>query len=230
VKYSLLLLKSLHKSPDTITHPDNHIKMRFYQQVVPGSVFLHIILCSNFGLFASAFGWNSYRSLALDTKRKSASLHLHKGNAKEESYPSVPLKSTSSRRSFIDNALGSISVVAITSFSKISPAIAEEETGKTLRSNLYLILRVKEATFQETRLISSGKFKDVQRANVKLAVKFMVSNYRLADNFVAASSYLEGNRRIEAGNIGQSAVESLYTILEYFDSSDVQNIKVRNAK
>ena len=68
----------------------------------------------------------------------------------------------------------------------------------------------------------------MQRANVKLAVKFMVENYRLADTFIAASTYLDGtDKRIEAGQVGQSAVQNLYTILEYFDSSDVQNIKVR---
>mmetsp|Transcript_6471 Transcript_6471/g.9423 ORF Transcript_6471/g.9423 Transcript_6471/m.9423 type:complete len:278 (+) Transcript_6471:52-885(+) len=97
-----------------------------------------------------------------------------------------------------------------------------------LKESLYLILRAKEATQQEARLINSGKFKDVQRANVKLAVKFIVENYRLSDNFIAASAYLEGNKRIQAGEIGQGAVQSLYTILEYFDSSDVQNIRVDN--
>jgi len=67
----------------------------------------------------------------------------------------------------------------------------------------------------------------VQRANVKLAVKFMVINYRLSDSVIAASSYLSGNARVQASGAGQNAVQSLYTILEYFDSSDVENIKVR---
>ena len=77
-------------------------------------------------------------------------------------------------------------------------------------------------------MIKSGKFKDVQRANVKLAVRFMIENYRLNDAFVGASSYVEGgnNRRVEAGQIGQATVQNLYTILEYFDASDVENIKV----
>jgi hypothetical protein len=88
---------------------------------------------------------------------------------------------------------------------------------------------VREATQQETRLIRTGKFRDVQRANVKLAVRFMVENYRLADALVQSAAYLEGGpaRRVEAGQVGQGAVQSLVTILEYFDSSDVQNIKVR---
>lgn len=66
----------------------------------------------------------------------------------------------------------------------------------------------------------------MQRANVKLAVKFMVINYRLSDSIIAASSYLSGNARMQASGAGQNAVQSLYTILEYFDSSDVENIKV----
>jgi hypothetical protein len=106
-----------------------------------------------------------------------------------------------------------------------SPAWAAQRPP--LDDLLYRILRVREATQQETRLIKSGKFKDVQRANVKLAVKFMIQNYRLNDAFVGASAYLESNnRRVEAGQVGQQAVQNLYTILEYFDSADVQNIKV----
>lgn len=66
----------------------------------------------------------------------------------------------------------------------------------------------------------------MQRANVKLAVKFMINNYKLSDSVVAASSYLSGNARVSASGVGGSAVQSLYTILEYFDSSDVENIKV----
>ena len=75
-------------------------------------------------------------------------------------------------------------------------------------------------------MISSGKFKDVQRANVKLAIKFMINNYKLSDSIIAASSYLKGNERVQASGVGQSAVQSLYTIVEYFDASEVENIKV----
>jgi len=69
----------------------------------------------------------------------------------------------------------------------------------------------------------------VQRANVKLAVSFIVNNYRLSDNLIAASSYLEGGKQIKASGLGQAAVQNLVTILEYFDSSDVQNLKVGNS-
>jgi len=90
----------------------------------------------------------------------------------------------------------------------------------------YKIIRVQEATQQERRLIKSGKFKDMQRANVKLAVKFMVQNYRLSDSVVGASAFLSGGNSMRAIDTGQSAVQNLQTILEYFDSSDVENIKV----
>lgn len=127
----------------------------------------------------------------------------------------------------------STAITTTTATGGIQPAFAAEEpqggnggAQKTVQTPLYYILRVREATEQETRLIKSGKFKDVQRANVKLAVKFMVDNYRLNDNFIAASAFLTGDRRIKAGDIGQSVVQNLYTILEYFDASDVENIKV----
>jgi len=95
-----------------------------------------------------------------------------------------------------------------------------------LSSYLYSILRAREATEQESRLIRTGKFKDVQRANVKLAIKFIINNYKLSDSIISASSYLTGNDRVKASGVGQSAVQSLFTIVEYFDSSDVENIKV----
>lgn len=100
---------------------------------------------------------------------------------------------------------------------------------KSLAECLYSIMRVREAMFQESRLIKTGKFKDVQRANVKLAVKFILNNYRLSDTIINASAFIESNeRRVTAGQLGQSTVQDLQTILEYFDSSDVQNIKVDN--
>jgi len=129
----------------------------------------------------------------------------------------------SSRRSILQSTLFTALVPC---FLNVSPASAA--TREPLSDVLYRILRVKEAAQQETRLIKSGKFKDVQRANVKLAVRFMIDNYRLNDAFVTASAYLEGDssRRIEASQVGQTAVQNLYTILEYFDTSDVQNLKV----
>lgn len=125
-----------------------------------------------------------------------------------------------SRRSLISSVLAAGLVIAAS-----EPARAE---SLDLEGYLYRIVRVREATVQERRLIKTGKFKDVQRANVKLAVKFMVQNYRLADCVVASAAFLQGNeRQVRAIETGQTAVQNLQTILEYFDSSDVQNIKVR---
>eukprot|EP00536_Pseudo-nitzschia_multiseries_P011810 jgi/Psemu1/260144/estExt_Genewise1Plus.C_4220014 len=109
------------------------------------------------------------------------------------------------------------------------PAFAASET---LDSYLYKIIRVREATQQERRLITTGKFKDTQRANVKLAVKFMVQNYRLSDSVVGAATFLGGgnSNQMRAIDAGQAAVQNLQTILEYFDSSDVENIRVGKNK
>jgi len=58
------------------------------------------------------------------------------------------------------------------------------------------------------------------------AVKFMVQNYRLSDSIVGASSFLGGSSSMRAIDAGQMAVANLQTILEYFDTSDIENIKV----
>ena len=47
---------------------------------------------------------------------------------------------------------------------------------RALAPELVQILRVKESTFQETRLISSGKYKDLQRLNIKRAIGMMLDN------------------------------------------------------
>ncbi|KAL3944568.1 MAG: hypothetical protein SGBAC_001334 [Bacillariaceae sp.] len=125
------------------------------------------------------------------------------------------------RRCFIGAVLAS-TTAALTAGGL--PSVAAE--SETLESLLYRVLRVREATQQERRLIKSGKFKDIQRANVKLAVKFMIQNYSLGDAVVGASAYLKGGNQMNAISVGQTAVQNLQTILEYFDTSDVENIKV----
>lgn len=151
--------------------------------------------------------------------------------------PMLLSAATATRRSFlIDNAVGAASIIILTTTPLVVRADDDDNTQsasqsssskiKPLPTYIYNVLRVREATEQETRLISTGKFKDVQRANVKLAVKFMINNYKLSDSIIAASSYLTGNSRVQASGVGQSAVQNLYTIIEYFDSSDVENIKV----
>lgn len=136
-----------------------------------------------------------------------------------------------SRRSVFQKAITATASMAAVLAQTPAPAFAADKNANNndqLDSYLYKIIRVREATQQERRLIKSGKFKDMQRANVKLAVKFMVSNYRLADCVVGASAYLKGGNaaQMRAIDVGQTAVQNLQTILEYFDTSDVENIKV----
>ena len=45
---------------------------------------------------------------------------------------------------------------------------------RTHTHSLYLIRRVQEATVQEERLLKSGKYKNLQRSNVKLAATMML--------------------------------------------------------
>ncbi|KAK1747435.1 hypothetical protein QTG54_001398 [Skeletonema marinoi] len=136
-----------------------------------------------------------------------------------------------SRRSFA-NVIAASSFATVLSSPMVAFAADEDDAKKPspkrqpLETYLYNILRVREATEQETRIINSKTFKDSQRANVKLAVKFILNNYKLSDSVIAASSYLSGTARVQASGVGQSAVQSLFTIIEYFDSQDVENIKV----
>ena len=61
----------------------------------------------------------------------------------------------------------------------LAPKAAEALDPAKDRPNdsLLLILRVKEAAAQETRLIKSGKFRDLQRNSIKLAISLMLDNY-----------------------------------------------------
>lgn len=101
----------------------------------------------------------------------------------------------SSKRSFLLSSSTSLttSLLSVLTSSPLVTNAAEEAAFATTSSSsklkplstyLYLILRVREATEQESRLISTGKFKDIQRANVKLAIKFMINNYKLSDSII----------------------------------------------
>ena len=93
--------------------------------------------------------------------------------------------------------------------------------------SLLLVLRVKEAAAQETRLIKSGKFKDVQRNSIKLAITLMLDNYQLLENVNKCAILAGGRRSQEALQVGQGAVEVLQSVLEYFDSSS-KSLKVES--
>lgn len=94
---------------------------------------------------------------------------------------------------------------------------AGEAEPRDCNEAVYMILRVQEASQQEVRLVRSGKFKDLQRANVKFAVNLMLNNYDLLSNVNAASTL--SAKSYEASQVGREAVEALQQILEYFDSA-----------
>lgn len=86
-----------------------------------------------------------------------------------------------------------------------------------LQEALYLISRVQEATAQQERLVTTGKFKDVQRNNIRKAINMMLDNYRLGDQIVAASAYVEPNTNVmKASGAGNEAIDTLETAKEYF--------------
>lgn len=98
---------------------------------------------------------------------------------------------------------------------------AAYDPNLTLERSVYLILRVQEATQQETRLVTSGKFKDLQRANIKAAAKMMLRNYQFEDCVIKAATGVKDKSKIqEASDAGTAAVEALNQINEYFDASD----------
>lgn len=70
------------------------------------------------------------------------------------------------------------------SFCNPLPARAYSESDL---SSVLLLLRAQEATAQELNLLTSGKYKNLQRANVKLAVRFILTNYALSTNFAKLS-------------------------------------------
>ena len=72
---------------------------------------------------------------------------------------------------------------------------------------------VKEAAAQEIRLIKSGKFKDLQRNSIKLAVNLMLTNYQFLEN-VNKCSVLAKGRSFEAYQVGVSAVDALQQALD----------------
>jgi len=91
------------------------------------------------------------------------------------------------------------------------------EDVNELEEALYLISRVQEATVQQERLVTTGKFKDVQRNSITMALNMMLDNYKLSDQIVAASGYVEPKDNImKASQVGNEAVDALETAKEYF--------------
>ena len=97
------------------------------------------------------------------------------------------------------------------------------KSPELLQPEVVLILRVQEATGQETRLVSTGKYKELQRLNIKRAINMMVDNYDLRDRFVRASAYAPIGQQQQALSYGNTAVEGLTQVLEYFPDKLVAN-------
>merc|ERR1712032_1747520 len=91
------------------------------------------------------------------------------------------------------------------------------------QEELVQILRVQEASEQETRLIVTGKYKELQRLNIKRAIGMMVDNYDLAGRFIRASAFAPSDKTNIATQYGNTAVEGLVQIIEYFQVDLVAN-------
>jgi len=86
----------------------------------------------------------------------------------------------------------------------------------SLKEQLYGILRVQESTTQEARLIKTGKYRDLQRLNVKRAIRMMIDNSDLATRFALATAFAPLDQVTAATDYGNTAVEALTQIIEYF--------------
>lgn len=61
---------------------------------------------------------------------------------------------------------------------------------------------------QQERLVTSGKFKDVQRNSITMALNMMLNNYGLADQVVIASGYVEPKDNIVKAGVAFSILFS----------------------
>eukprot|EP00965_Chrysotila_dentata_P056887 1887589-Pleurochrysis_carterae.AAC.1 len=104
-----------------------------------------------------------------------------------------------------------------------APVPVPQMDDKTLQQELVSILRVQEAAAQEARLVKTGKYRELQRLNVKRAVGMMIDNYDLSGRFVRASAVAPRDKANAAASFGNTAVESLVQILEYFQVDLVAN-------
>jgi hypothetical protein len=82
-----------------------------------------------------------------------------------------------------------VAASAAAAFASARPAAAAMKAPVIdLKAELTYILRVQEACSQEVRLVSTGKYRELQRLNIKRAVGMMLENYDLAGRFNKAAS------------------------------------------
>jgi len=92
-----------------------------------------------------------------------------------------------------------------------------------LQEELVGILRVQESCSQQTRLVKTGKFKELQRLNVKRAIRMMIDNSDMQSRFARATVYVDRADVPTATEAGNTAVEALTQIIEYFPQDLVAN-------
>jgi hypothetical protein len=141
--------------------------------------------------------------------------------------PSSTSPSACSRRDALTAAVTAVAAACVGSMPPLAAVAAGSpkvfKSPELLQPEVVLILRVQEATGQETRLVSTGKYKELQRLNIKRAINMMVDNYDLRDRFVRASAYAPIGQQQQALSYGNTAVEGLTQILEYFPDKLVAN-------
>jgi ABC-type thiamine transport system substrate-binding protein len=133
--------------------------------------FWNFLLCFSL-LCHSACGLASStrRSKIMGFAEQSSTNIIEESNIQQRQLPSVnrEVESTSSAQLSRRSAIASATMLMSAVFATNSPVQAADDVVVGLDTYLYKIIRVKEATQQEKRLIQTGKFKDIQRANVKL--------------------------------------------------------------
>lgn len=83
---------------------------------------------------------------------------------------------------------------------------------------LYLLLRVREATEQQERLLRKNMFRDLQRNNIKMAMRMILRNYNLRDNLeILTSKQIPSESQAKAREASKDLCESLSLISIYFD-------------
>ena len=96
-------------------------------------------------------------------------------------------------------------------------------SGKKFK-RMMLLMRAEESVGQELNLLNTGKYKTLQRANVKLALRSIINNYDLLDSFAALDDGRDG------GLVGQEIVGDLRTMLEYFDDGAVDSLDLSRVR
>jgi len=181
-------------------------KNRRQRSVVVPSVLLGCIAGSLAGWLAPKFSDGGFVPPVAGISRRAAALSWAAGGT---------LLGSREAQAFTPADLGGGSTAGIVEDRQSLPQV--DLTEEALQENLYYISRVQEATVQQERLVSTGKFKDTQRNNIRMALRMMLENYKLGDNVVAASAYAEPKSNVfPASQAGKEAIEVLETCREYF--------------